>query len=94
MNTIVKPLIMRNILNPIKYKRYMVFGYNDYYPRGGTDDLIAEAETFEDLCALFSFRKKQLICDSVGFETFQILDLVERAEFDIDEFKNLLKSKP
>lgn len=38
-------------------KRYLVFSYTDYYPKGGWDDLIGMADTENEAIALLSSSK-------------------------------------
>ena len=45
--------------------RYLLFGYDDYYPGGGMSDLIGQFDTMEELLAA---KKEALYCDNYTIE--------------------------
>jgi len=57
-----------------KHKRYLVFGFDFYYPQGGIWDVLATYDTLEECKRLT--RKK--IC-----ENYQVYDRIEGVEVDI-----------
>lgn len=62
-----------------KYKRFVIFGFDSYYPGGGLGDVIGETDTFAEAQTLVS-------TGTGGFhDYYQVLDLQERIECSIKE---------
>jgi hypothetical protein len=74
--------------------RYLVFVFNDYFPKGGQGDLLATFNTLSDIEALFKLEpadyKPLKRIDARGrlleaFQFLDVLDLQERRFIDINE---------
>lgn len=57
-------------------KRYLVFGYDEYYPAGGRHDVCAKVETLAEV------RKTT----RTGHDSYDVLDLQERRWLDEAEW--------
>jgi hypothetical protein len=62
-----------------KYKRYIIFEIESYYPSGGLNDVIAEFETMEEVVQYF----QELPPSQKAEKSFQIFDCDERVMVDI-----------
>lgn len=56
-----------NKLNTANIHRFLVFGFNDYYSKGGWNDFIASIEKIEDILDLFPLNQ---------FDNYQIIDIL------------------
>ena len=60
--------------------RYLLFGYDVYYPTGGFNDFIFEFSTFDEFKGKLENMKNY---DRIYFEYFEILDLLKLENFRI-----------
>jgi len=57
--------------NRMAYKRFLVFGYDNYYPAGGSNDVVVSTDTLDEAEDFI----RQM---THGFDYFDILDMETR----------------
>lgn len=65
-------------LNKENHKRYLCFGYDDYYPFGGFNDFI---DSFDTLSQCVDCIKQS------DYENHQVYDRIDGKQMQIDDFK-------
>jgi hypothetical protein len=56
----------------MKKKKYVIFGFNNFYPRGGMNDLILSVDTLEEV-EEFIKKDGNDFCQVVDRDTFEII---------------------
>ena len=74
-------------------KRYQLFGFDNYYPSGGLNDVRAEGDTLPELLAEYA-AKWARNGDWWRNDAYQILDLESRCMLPDAEVERLLQSVP
>ena len=64
-------------------KRYLVFGYDGYYPAGAKQDIAGEADTIEEVRAISIGRDGM---PSRRYDRYDVLDMQERRWLDESEW--------
>lgn len=59
-------------------KRYLLFGYDQYYPNGGGGDVMGDFDTLEEV--------KKYIKDTMSRDYYNVLDMQERLWIDFDAY--------
>lgn len=59
--------------------RYLLFGYDVYYPTGGFNDFIFEFATFEE----FKEKLENVNIEKIECQNFQILDLLQLKSINV-----------
>jgi hypothetical protein len=75
----------------IKYKRFIVFGWDQYYPSGGLEDCMGDFDTLEEI-------EKCITKDDFGYmfngfnrDHYSIFDCQERMQLtDLPNVKNFI----
>lgn len=57
-------------------KRYFVFGYYKYYPRGGMNDFLANFETEEEANNYVSDKRKSTAID-YDYDYYEVVDILD-----------------
>lgn len=73
----------------MKLKRFLVFGFNNYYPYGGLDDIIAAFESLTQALEYVRAHRMYEIQDQNGYaepprDQYQILDTMTLQEYNRD----------
>lgn len=63
------------------FKRYMLFGFDRYYPSGGMDDFI---DSFDTLPEIVEKIKKDSVDYCTKKDDYQIYDVVEMKEVSLE----------
>lgn len=69
----------------MKYKRFLIFGYDRYYPSGGLEDVINEFDTVEEVKEMFILNNKEIKHIERDCDFYEILDLQEGLEININD---------
>jgi hypothetical protein len=54
-----------------KMERFLLFGYDDYYPQGADNDVVGSFDTMEEVRAA-------IVSEKMPFQNYAVLDLQER----------------
>lgn len=75
------------IKEPVRYKRYLVFTYSDYYPCGGLEDIKEQFNTYEEV------KDYLLSYPDYYIDNLTVFDCETREEIQ-DQFEVKCKERP